>query len=236
MENTEMPTPRTDAVYNEVHKYEHPTGTYMLVQLCRELERELKVATNQATIAMRRANNITDEALATEDQRDKLVDALRGMLDLWAKCGGNQEDRAALSAEEALAAVERGSREYNGPPIVGVSGVSVEWLKGKRMELLGQLVKASLLSKEARELVEKAQAYEMVITDIESSEQCEPCGTGRGEQCWGHCVGPSPQNDGYCPSCNGSGCDEYNEDGTPRDDIHQCDTCMGTGKILSQNA
>ena len=112
MENTEMPTPRTDAVYNEVHKYEHPTGTYMLVQLCRELERELKVATNQATIAMRRANNITDEALATEDQRDKLVDALRGMLDLWAKCGGNQEDRAALSAEEALAAAFRPQVEH----------------------------------------------------------------------------------------------------------------------------
>lgn len=42
MENTETPTPRTDAVYNEVHKYEHPTGTYMLVQLCREIERELE--------------------------------------------------------------------------------------------------------------------------------------------------------------------------------------------------
>jgi hypothetical protein len=39
-----------------------------------------------------------------------------------------------------------------------------------------------------------------------------------------------------CPSCDGSGRDEYNEDGTPRDDIYQCETCGGTGRIDPQNA
>jgi hypothetical protein len=47
-------------------------------------------------------------AMRVTEQRDRLAEALDGMIELWGKCGGSEEDYAVEQGVKALAAVKGG--------------------------------------------------------------------------------------------------------------------------------